>query len=311
MISKSLIRIGTRGSKLALWQANFVKDSLQSIFPKLVVYLKIIRTTGDSFTDRPLADIGGKGLFVKEIEEALLSDSIDIAVHSMKDVPAELPPGLEISTFLAREDPRDVLLSNGHVKFADLPPNARLGTGSLRRQVQIARLRDDLDIKPLRGNVDTRIRKLIEGQYDAIVLASAGLNRLELGSEITEHFSAADLIPSPGQGIIGIESRIDDQETREIVYRLKDIDAVCAIGAERNFVKQMGGDCSMPLGCYCEIKSGSEIEISGFVASVDGKDLIKDKISGVAHENIRLSEELAKKIIFNGGKEIIDGFANS
>lgn len=305
---KSLLRIGTRGSKLALWQANFVKDSLQTIFPKLVVYLKIIRTSGDSFTDRPLAEIGGKGLFVKEIEEALLADKVDIAVHSMKDVPYELPPGLEISTFLKREDPRDALLSNGHVKFADLPPGATVGTGSLRRQVQIQRLRDDLDIKPLRGNVDTRIRKLIDGQYDAIVLASAGLNRLELGSEITEHFSVSDLIPSPGQGIIGIESRIDDKDTREIISRLKDADATCAIGAERNFVKQMGGDCSLPLGCYCEISNDTEIEISGFVASVDGKDLVKDTVSGATHESIKLAEQLAKKIISNGGKEIIESF---
>ncbi len=304
-----VLRIGTRGSKLALWQANHVKDLLQSKFPNLIVYLKIFTTSGDRFQQRPLAEIGGKGLFVKEIEESMLSGGIDIAVHSMKDVPALIPDGLLIDTFLQREDPRDVLLSNGHVNFADLPANAVVGTGSLRRQVQIARLRNDLQLKSIRGNVDTRIRKLIEGEYDAVILASAGLNRLELAGEITEHFSVTDLIPSPGQGIIGIECRKDDELTREILSVLNDADAGCAIHAEREFVARLGGDCSLPLGCYCELKENDQVEISGFVASLDGKELIRDKVSGGMESSLKLGARLAQNVIDNGGRQIIDGFA--
>jgi hydroxymethylbilane synthase len=304
----NLLRIGTRGSKLALWQANFVKESLQHIFPKLVIYLKVIRTSGDNFQDRSLSAIGGKGLFVKEIEEAILNDKVDIAVHSMKDVPVTLPAGLEISTFLKREDPRDVLLSKGNVEFENLAASSVLGTGSLRRQVQISKLRGDLELKPIRGNVDTRIRKLISGEYDAIVLASAGIKRLELEGEITQFFSTTDIVPSPGQGIIGIECREDDIETKEMISKINDLDSTYSIGAERNFVKQMGGDCSLPLGCYCEIKNGQDIEISGFVASVDGKDFIEDNISGNIDDNIKLSSQLAQRIIGSGGKGVIESF---
>lgn len=303
-----VLRIGTRGSKLALWQANHVKYLLQSKFPNLIVYLKIITTSGDKFQQRPLAEIGGKGLFVKEIEESMLSGGIDIAVHSMKDVPAQIPDGLLIDTFLQREDPRDVLLSNGHINFADLPSNAVVGTGSLRRQVQIARLRDDLELKHIRGNVDTRIRKLIEGEYDAVILASAGLNRLELAGEITEHFPVTDLIPSPGQGVIGIECREDDEITIEILSPLNDTAARCAIHAEREFVARLGGDCSLPLGCYCELKENDQVEISGFVSSLDGKQLIRDKISGGVNTSLELGARLAQNIIDGGGRQIIDSF---
>lgn len=304
----NLLRIGTRGSKLALWQANFVKQSLQKIFPELLVYLKIIKTSGDNFQDRSLSSIGGKGLFVKEIEEAILNGQVDIAVHSMKDVPVTIPRGLEIPTFLSREDPRDVLLSNGKVEFENLARSSVLGTGSLRRQVQIKKLRDDLELKPIRGNVDTRIKKLISGQYDALVLASAGIKRLGLKGEITQYFSTTDIIPSPGQGIIGIECRENDIEIKEMISNINDSNSMFCIGAERNFVAKMGGDCSLPLGCYCEIKDKNKIQISGFVASVDGKDFIKDNISGSIEDNIKLSSQLAERIISNGGKKIIGSF---
>jgi len=304
----NLLRIGTRGSKLALWQANFVKQSLQKIFPELLVYLKIIKTSGDNFQDRSLSSIGGKGLFVKEIEEAMLNGQVDIAVHSMKDVPVTIPRGLEIPTFLSREDPRDVLLSNGKVEFENLARSSVLGTGSLRRQVQIKKLRDDLELKPIRGNVDTRIKKLVSGQYDALVLASAGIKRLGLKGEITQYFSTTDIIPSPGQGIIGIECRENDIEIKEMISNINDSNSMFCIGAERNFVAKMGGDCSLPLGCYCEIKDKNKIQISGFVASVDGKDFIKDNISGSIEDNIKLSSQLAERIISNGGKKIIGSF---
>jgi len=304
----NLLRIGTRGSKLALWQANFVKQSLQKIFPELLVYLKIIKTSGDNFQDRSLSSVGGKGLFVKEIEEAMLNGQVDIAVHSMKDVPVTIPRGLEIPTFLSREDPRDVLLSNGKVEFENLARSSVLGTGSLRRQVQIKKLRDDLELKPIRGNVDTRIKKLISGQYDALVLASAGIKRLGLKGEITQYFSTTDIIPSPGQGIIGIECRENDIEIKEMISNINDSNSMFCIGAERNFVAKMGGDCSLPLGCYCEIKDKNKIQISGFVASVDGKDFIKDNISGSIEDNIKLSSQLAERIISNGGKKIIGSF---
>lgn len=307
-MSKS-IRIGTRGSKLALWQANFVKDSLQKIFPDLKININVIKTSGDRFYDKSLSQIGGKGLFIKEIEEAILGNEVDIAVHSMKDVPVDLPEGLEISVFSEREDARDILISRDNLSFNDLEREAVVGTGSLRRQVQIKRLRVDLRLKELRGNVDTRLKKLADGEYDAIVLASAGVRRLGLENQITQHFSTDEMIPSPGQGIIGIECRVDDEETKMMIGKLNDKSSEISIQAERNFVNILGGDCSLPLGCYCEFKSDSNIDITGFVASVDGKKIVKDRVAGISSQNIELSNKLAENILSRGGKEIIYSFS--
>ena len=303
-----MIIIGTRGSKLALWQANLVQKKLADYIPESKIALRIIRTSGDNIQDRQLASVGGKGLFVKEIEEALLSGDIDLAVHSMKDVPSVLPDGLHIGAVLEREDPRDVLISREKIGFFELPGGSRVGTGSLRRQVQINFLRYDLQLVDIRGNVDTRLLKLQRGEYDAIVLASAGINRLGLQSHVTEVFDVEQILPSPGQGIIGIECRKDDSVVNNILKNINDRKSQISVTAERDFVKRMGGDCNLPIACVCRFDNDDILVMTGLVASIDGRRIIKHNIEGTINNYREISEGLANIILGKGGKEIVDSY---
>ncbi len=303
---KRSIRIGTRGSKLALWQANHVSNLLSTSNPELKIEIQIIKTTGDSVIDFPLSEIGGKGVFVKEIEEALLSDNIDIAVHSMKDVPTILPEGLAIKAVAERHDPRDALVSNIGLPLAGLPEGTRIGTGSLRRGAQILHHFPNLQILSIRGNVDTRIRKLKEsGEFDAIVLAVAGLERMGLGEEITEVISADIMLPAPGQGIVAIESRADDQETTDILRAINHTQTQIAAISERAFLYRLGGDCNVPVGCNARLNDNL-ISLSGIISSPDGKVLLKKDISGSIEEAQQLGEQLADMMLLEGGNKILE-----
>lgn len=301
---KQALRIGSRGSRLALWQAEFVKGLIRQKFPLTEVEILVIRTTGDKILDSPLSMIGGKGVFVKEIEEALLKDEVDIAVHSMKDLPAFLPEGLTIGAVAERHDPRDALVSNRDIKFDELPAGARVGTGSIRRQAQILGLRPDLEIIPIRGNVDTRIMKLRRGGFDAIILALAGLERMGLGDEIAEIFPFDVMIPAPGQGIIAIEYREDDGETAGILSEINHKDSWIAAVAERSFLRTLGGSCQIPAGCYAAVGK-DRIKILGLVASSDGKKIIREYIEGALENHRSLGKEIAEKILERGGDEIL------
>jgi hydroxymethylbilane synthase len=301
---KQSFKIGTRGSLLALWQANFIKDLLLESRPELHPEMHIIKTTGDKHIDSPLSEIGGKGVFVKEIEEALLSEDVDIAVHSMKDLPAALPPGLIIGAVAPRHDPRDALLSKGDLRLGELPEGARVGTGSLRRGAQLLHLAPGLRIVPIRGNVDTRVRKLREGEeYDAILLAAAGLERMGLIEEAAEIIPPDLIVPAPGQGIIAVECREKDEEARDIISLINHAETWTAGSAERAFLRQLGGDCNIPAGCYAEV-DGNSIKITGILASPDGSRLIKERSSGAAGEAEALGHKLAELILGKGGNSL-------
>lgn len=271
----SSLRIGTRGSGLALWQARHVEKLVSSTYPEINPEIVIIKTTGDKNLESPLSEIGGKGVFVKEIEEALLDGRIDIAVHSLKDVPAVLPGGLVLSAYTERHDPRDALLTRTGQKLNELPDGSRIGTGSLRRASQLLHLRPGLKIEPIRGNVDTRVRKLKEGgMYDAIVLALAGLERMGLEDNITQLLPTDVMLPSPGQGIVAIESRQEDPYTLELLSRINHKETSVRALAERAFLKSLSGDCNVPLGCLSELEGG-EIQITSVLSMPDGTDLIR------------------------------------
>ncbi|MBI5893048.1 MAG: hydroxymethylbilane synthase [Deltaproteobacteria bacterium] len=308
---KKNIKIGTRGSALALWQANLVKSELKKKYPECQVELVKIKTTGDKILDVPLAKVGGKGLFVKEIEEALLDKKVDLAVHSMKDVPTDFPKGLHLSAILEREDPRDAFITKGSrgqgVKgqgFKDLPQGATIGTSSLRRSSQLLNIRPDLKIVQLRGNLDTRIRKLDEGQFDAIILAAAGVKRLGLKNRITELLSPDISLPAIGQGAIGIETRTDAQEINEMVKFLNHKETSICVRAERAFLKKLEGGCQVPIAAYGVI-DGENIKLSGLVASVDGKKIIKDVIVGNVDEAESLGVQLAETLLNKGAWDIL------
>src|SRR3989304_434733 len=310
------ISIGTRGSKLALWQAECIKALLMKHHPGLKVHLVKIKTTGDMILDVPLAQVGGKGLFVKEIEEGILRHDVDIAVHSMKDVPTDFPVGLHLSAICEREDPRDAFVSqiqNSKPKIQnvkELPYGAAIGTSSLRRSCQLSHLRPDLKIIQLRGNLDTRIRKLDEGQFDAIILAAAGVKRLGLENRITELLSPEISLPAIGQGAVGIETRIDDNETNKLAAFLNHKETSIAVRAERAFLKKLEGGCQVPIAAYGVIIpsplagegqgegefSGSNIKLTGLVASVDGKKIIKDVIIGNVDDAESLGVQLAETL---------------
>ncbi|WP_297887348.1 hydroxymethylbilane synthase [Sulfurihydrogenibium sp.] len=302
------IRIGTRKSQLALWQANYIAKLLKKTSNVDVEIVKIT-TSGDKILDVPLAKIGGKGLFVKEIEDAMLKGDIDVAVHSLKDVPTQLPDGLGIVAITKREDPRDAFLSTKYKSLYELPKGAVVGTSSLRRKSQIMKIRDDLQIKDLRGNVDTRIRKLEEGQYDAIILAYAGLKRLGLDSKVSYVFSPDEMIPAVCQGFLGIEARLDDEKVLNILQTINDRESFIRATAERSFLKTLEGGCQVPLGAYCEIIDG-DIKISGFIADLEGKRFIKETLSEkISDDSLNqakdLGEKLANILIKKGGKEIL------
>jgi len=302
---KKNICIGTRGSRLALWQANFIKSEIESLFPDLNVELKIIKTTGDRITDRPLAMVGGKGLFVKEIENALLNNDIDIAVHSMKDMPGELPKGLIIGAIPKRENPFDVLISKDNSMLADYKMGAIIGTSSLRRASQIKHIRQDVIIESIRGNLDTRIKKLKAGDYDAIVLAAAGLRRLGQSSEITEYLDETIMLPAVGQGALCVETRKNDFDIAKIMEKLDHHDTRICVTGERAFLKQIEGSCHIPVACFGKIKE-NEVLLTAVVASVNGKELIKEQIICPINKVVHSGKVLANQILKKGGKKILE-----
>ena len=316
------IHIGTRGSKLALWQAEWVKAEIQMIDPGIDVRLIKIKTTGDMILDVPLAQVGGKGLFVKEIEESILRNDVDIAVHSMKDVPTDFPVGLHLSAICEREDPRDAFISqiqNTKFKiqnFKGLPNRATLGTSSLRRSCQLCHLRPDLDIVQLRGNLDTRLRKLDEGQFDAIILAAAGVKRLGLQNRITEILPFEVSLPAIGQGAIGIECRADDEIINKIVGALNHKETSIAVRAERAFLRKLEGGCQVPIAAYARIEHRAEgkeqraqkdslLVMDGLVGSVDGKRLVRGHIEGRPEDYESIGLSLAEDLLSRGAHEIL------
>jgi len=300
-----ILRIGTRGSKLALVQSEWVKKEMQSRYPELRVELVKIRTKGDKIIDAPLSKVGGKGLFVKEIEEALLKREVDLAVHSLKDVPAELHKGLQLSVYPKREDPRDALVSSLFRKVGDLPQGASVGTSSLRRSAQLLHMRPDLRIAPLRGNVDTRLRKLDSGELQAIVLAAAGLQRLGLSDRITALLSPDSVLPAIGQGVLGLEVREDDQKVQNLISFLNDLETELAARAERAFLKELEGGCQVPLAGYARVEKG-RLVLDGMVAELDGSVILKRKLSGEKDKPEDLGLALARNLIAAGADRILE-----
>ncbi len=304
MPSKEL-RIGTRGSQLALYQANWVREKLIEAHLGLTVTLIKIKTTGDKIQDVPLAKMGGKGLFVKEIEDALLRKEIDIAVHSMKDVPAELPDGLEIGAVPEREDPRDVLISRDGGKIEDMPTGARIGTGSLRRGFQLQHLFPGMEIVPLRGNLDTRIRKIQTENLDGIIVAAAGMRRMGWADRISQFIPVEIMLPPVGQGVLAIESRKDDEETRNVLSFLNHPQTWVEVSAERAFLKRLGGGCHLPIAAY-GVKKGDGLTITGLLGSLDGRVMIKDEVKGHSRDAGELGLALAERILSKGGQAILE-----
>ncbi len=302
---QKLIRIGTRKSLLALAQSNGIKAQIEGKYPETTVELNKILTKGDKILDVPLAKVGGKGLFVKELEEAILSGVADMAVHSMKDVPAALPTGLHLGIITKREDPRDAFVSNQHKTFRELPQGAKIGTSSLRRRAQLAVLRPDLVIEDLRGNLDTRLRKLDEGQYDAIILAAAGLNRLNLSERIAYFFDPSEMLPAVGQGAVGIELRSADKELLDGLSFLDHRDTAVAVTAERAFLLTLEGGCQVPIAGHCQV-DGDNITLVGLVASVDGKQVLKRSVSGLAQDAETIGRRLAEELLDIGAKAILE-----
>lgn len=300
----NIVRIATRKSALALWQAEYVKSQLEHFHPELTVELVPMVTKGDIILDTPLAKVGGKGLFVKELEVAMLENRADIAVHSMKDVPVEFPEGLGLQVICPREDPRDAFVSNTIKSLADLPQGAVVGTSSLRRQCQIKAMRPDLVIRDLRGNVNTRLRKLDDGEYDAIILAAAGLIRLEMPERIQEFIEPEVMLPANGQGAVGIECRIDDERIKTLLAPLEDKETRIRVLAERAMNRALEGGCQVPIGSYAIIKS-NEIHLHGLVGAIDGSHIIKDKIIGDINSGENLGLQLASSLLAQGADEIL------
>jgi hydroxymethylbilane synthase len=296
----TLLKLGTRKSKLALWQANFVKEKLEALGCK--VELVPITTTGDKILDAPLAKIGGKGLFVKEIENALLAGEIDLAVHSLKDVPMIIPEGLTLSAITEREEPYDVLISRNGKKLEELHSGAVVGTSSLRRQVQIKRRRRDLKVEILRGNVDTRLRKLKEGVYDAIVLAYAGVKRMGFSGEVSQVLK--DFIPAVGQGSLAIETRAEDERVINLVKVLNHEESWLRAVCERAFLRELQGGCQVPIGAYAWIE-GDRIKIKGFISDLEGERFLEGYEEGGLQEAEEVGKRLAQRLLREGGEEIL------
>jgi len=299
-----VIRLGSRGSQLALWQAEHIRSGIERRTGRPVEITKI-KTTGDMILDVPLARVGGKGLFVKEIEEALLGGRIDLAVHSMKDVPTDLPDRLVIAAITRREDPRDAFLSRRYPRLEELPAGARVGTSSLRRQTQLLGLRPDLRIESLRGNLDTRIRKMEEGLFDAVILAAAGIRRLGWEAKITQYLPPEVSLPAIGQGALGIEIRRDDPETLETVSFLNDRETACAVRAERGFLKRLEGGCQVPIASFGRTE-GETIFLEGLVGRPDGSQILRARAQGSVSDPESLGVELAEDLLRRGAKEILD-----
>ena len=298
------LRIATRKSKLALWQAEYVKAELIKHHPGLEVELVTFTTQGDKILDTPLAKIGGKGLFVKELEAAMLDGRADIAVHSMKDVPMEFPEGLGLSVICPRENPTDAFVSNQYAAFEDLPQGAHVGTSSLRRQCQLLAARPDLKISSLRGNVQTRLSKLDAGEFDAIILASAGLIRLELKDRIAQYIDDTVSLPAGGQGAVGIECRTDDSETQSLLACLHHDETATRVLAERALNKRLQGGCQVPIACYATLQDG-QVHLRGLVGSEDGQEIIRTEISGPAEQCEALGVQAAEDLLAKGADRIL------
>ena len=294
-----MLTIASRGSQLALWQANFIMGELAKLGHECRI--QIIKTTGDKITDAPLSKVGGKGLFTKEIEEALLDGSADLAVHSLKDLPTELPDGLALAAVPPREDPRDAVVGR---KLADLPAGARVGTSSLRRAAQLKRHRPDLAIENIRGNLDTRLRKLDEGQYDAIVLASAGLNRLGWANRIAELLEDDFMCSAVGQGALGIETP-QAGPGFDACQALNHADTRAAVEAERAVLRGLGGGCQVPIGAHAVVTNGS-VSVTGLVISPDGAELVKDRMSGPRADAAAIGAKLAQQLLSQGASAILE-----
>jgi hydroxymethylbilane synthase len=299
------LKIGTRGSQLALYQANWVRDQVLKTHPGLKVTLVKIKTTGDRIQDAPLGKIGGKGLFVKEIEEALLQKRIDLAVHSIKDVPTEFPEELHLSAITKREDPRDVFISRNNKPLKDLQKGAKIGTSSLRRQAQLLHFRNDFEMVPLRGNVDTRLKKLLTMNLDGIVLAFAGVKRLGLEEKITEILPREVSLPAIGQGALGIETRKGDEAVEGLIRFLNDPASAIAVSGERAFLKRLEGGCQVPIAAYGQI-SGTTLHLEGLVGTTDGRRLIRHRVEGPTEKAESLGIQLAEILLNRGAKEILD-----
>lgn len=298
------LKIATRQSPLALWQANFVKDQLEKFHPTLSVELIPMVTKGDVILDSPLAKIGGKGLFVKELENALLEKRADIAVHSMKDVPMEFSEGLGLSVICKREDPRDAFVSNTYRSLDELPQGAIVGTSSLRRQCQLKQLRPDLDIRSLRGNVGTRLSKLDNGEYDAIILASAGLIRLELAERIASFIEVEQSLPAAGQGAVGIECRVDDEEVKALLAPLADATTTTCVLAERAMNTRLQGGCQVPIGGYAIAQNG-EIFLRALVGETDGSAIIRAEGKSAVENAEALGVTIAEQLLAQGADKIL------
>jgi hydroxymethylbilane synthase len=299
------IRIGTRGSQLALWQATHVKDLITCAFPDTPVTITVIKTTGDRITDRPLAQVGGKGLFVKEIETALRNSDIDLAVHSMKDMPGDLPSGLTIGAIPCRENPFDVLISRQGLALADYPPGARVGTSSLRRASQLRHLRPDIQTLSIRGNLDTRLRKLAAGDFDAIVLAAAGLIRLGQADKITQYLDDDVMVPAVGQGALCIEIRKNDPAMNRIMETLDHGPTRTCVQGERAFLKEIEGSCHIPVACFGQILD-NQVHLTAVVASEDGRHLVREQVISPMADVEARGGTLAHTVLEKGGKQILE-----
>lgn len=311
--SPGKIRIGTRESKLALLQTDIVsarlKELSHSLEKEIEIEIVAITTKGDKVLDRPIAELGGRGVFVKELEEALLRDEVDIVVHSLKDLPTDMPESLALAAVLDRDDPADVLLSKENLSFLDLPAGSRIATSSRRRAAQLLHLRKDIEFVDIRGNIPTRIRKFDEGYCDAIVLACAGLNRLELQGRICQHFSIDTVTPAAGQAALAIECRSKDSDLLQLLQQIEDKEARQEADCERAYLGELGGGCSVPVGASAKV-SGDTLTLTGCIASLDGKELLRESITenikGNPHKAAEIGLFLAKKMLSAGGKKIMD-----
>jgi len=300
-MTKKIVRIATRKSPLAMWQAEFVRDALIKLHPGLQIELVKMTTQGDKILDTPLAKVGGKGLFVKELEQGMLAGDADIAVHSMKDVPVEFPEGLHLPVVCKREDPRDAFVSNNYQSIDDLPQGAKVGTSSLRRECQLRTYRSDLEVLPLRGNVNTRLAKLDAGQYDAIILATAGLKRLGFDDRIK---SPEQSLPAIGQGAVGIETRVNDEEVNALIAPLRDPDTWIVVSAERALNKRLAGGCQVPIAGYAILEDG-EIWLRGLVGRPDGSEMLRAEVKGKAADAEALGIALAEDLLSQGADKIL------
>lgn len=299
------LTIATRESPLAMWQAEYIQARLQQLYPELTVVLLPMTSRGDKILDVSLSKVGGKGLFVKELEHALLERKADIAVHSMKDVPMEFPEGLGLSVICEREDPRDAFVSNRFSGFDELPQGAVVGTSSLRRQCQLMEKRPDLEIRFLRGNVNTRLRKLDEGEYDAIILAAAGLMRLEMEERITQRLSPELCLPAGGQGAVGIECRTDDEQIQALLAPLSDLATTQCVAAERAMNRRLEGGCQVPIACYAIHTQDQQLWLRGLVGRPDGSLMLTDELRGNPGDGEAMGVELAERLLAQGADAIL------